>query len=94
LIPHPAVTLILTLGGTIAVEDATGRRQQGVPPPHGGAGRWFLAGDRAVQDGMRAVRIGALTEHTEIMTHEPGRQGLLTDEIRYLDRIVVPMVVL
>ncbi|MEV4313477.1 helix-turn-helix domain-containing protein [Actinocrispum sp. NPDC049592] len=29
LIPHPSVTLILVFGGTIAVEDATGRRQQG-----------------------------------------------------------------
>lgn len=29
LIPHPAVTLVLVFGGTIAVEDATGRRQQG-----------------------------------------------------------------
>ncbi len=29
LIPHPAVTLILVFGGTIAVEDAAGRRQQG-----------------------------------------------------------------
>lgn len=29
LIPHPAVTLILTLGGTIAMADATGRRRQG-----------------------------------------------------------------
>jgi AraC-like DNA-binding protein len=29
LIPHPAVTLLLVFGGTIAVEDATGRRQQG-----------------------------------------------------------------
>ncbi len=29
LIPHPAVTLILVFGGTIAVEDATGRQQQG-----------------------------------------------------------------
>lgn len=29
LIPHPSVTLLLMCGGTIAVEDATGRRQQG-----------------------------------------------------------------
>jgi AraC-like DNA-binding protein len=29
LIPHPAVTLILVFGGTIAVEDAAGRHQQG-----------------------------------------------------------------
>jgi AraC-like DNA-binding protein len=29
LIPHPAVTLVLVFGGTIAVEDATGRQQQG-----------------------------------------------------------------
>lgn len=29
LIPHPAVTLVLTFGGTIAVTDATGQRQQG-----------------------------------------------------------------
>jgi hypothetical protein len=29
LIPHPAVTLILVFGGTIAVEDVTGRQQQG-----------------------------------------------------------------
>jgi AraC-like DNA-binding protein len=29
LIPHPAVTLILVSGGTIAMEDATGRQQQG-----------------------------------------------------------------
>ncbi|MFL6119497.1 helix-turn-helix domain-containing protein [Actinophytocola sp.] len=29
LIPHPAVTLILVLGGTVAMEDHTGRRQQG-----------------------------------------------------------------
>lgn len=29
LIPHPAVTLILVFGGTIAVEDATGRQRQG-----------------------------------------------------------------
>jgi AraC-like DNA-binding protein len=29
LIPHPAVTLILVFGGTIAVEDAAGRQQQG-----------------------------------------------------------------
>ncbi|MEV6906371.1 helix-turn-helix domain-containing protein [Amycolatopsis sp. NPDC051071] len=29
LIPHPAVTLILVFGGTIAVEDATGRQQRG-----------------------------------------------------------------
>ena len=29
LIPHPAVTLILAFGGTIAVEDATGRQRQG-----------------------------------------------------------------
>jgi AraC-like DNA-binding protein len=29
LIPHPAVTLVLVFGGTIAVEDALGRRQQG-----------------------------------------------------------------
>ncbi len=29
LIPHPAVTLVLVFGGTIAVEDAAGRRQQG-----------------------------------------------------------------
>jgi len=29
LIPHPAVTLVLVFGGTIAVADATGRRQQG-----------------------------------------------------------------
>jgi AraC-like DNA-binding protein len=29
LIPHPAVTLLLVFGGTIAVEDADGRQQQG-----------------------------------------------------------------
>lgn len=29
LIPHPTVTLVLVLGGTIAVEDATGYQQQG-----------------------------------------------------------------
>jgi AraC-like DNA-binding protein len=29
LIPHPAVTLVLVFGGTIAVEDATGRQQHG-----------------------------------------------------------------
>lgn len=29
LIPHPAVTLVLVFGGTIAVQDASGRRQQG-----------------------------------------------------------------
>ncbi|MFI5592208.1 helix-turn-helix domain-containing protein [Amycolatopsis sp. NPDC051758] len=29
MIPHPAVTVILAFGGTIAVEDATGRRQRG-----------------------------------------------------------------
>jgi AraC-like DNA-binding protein len=29
LIPHPAVTLVLVFGGTIAVEDVAGRRQQG-----------------------------------------------------------------
>lgn len=29
LIPHPAVTLVLVFGGTIAVEDATGCRRQG-----------------------------------------------------------------
>jgi AraC-like DNA-binding protein len=29
LIPHPAVTLVLVLAGTIAVEDPTGRQQQG-----------------------------------------------------------------
>ncbi|GAA1969297.1 helix-turn-helix domain-containing protein [Amycolatopsis minnesotensis] len=29
LIPHPAVTLLLVFGGTIAVEDATGRQRQG-----------------------------------------------------------------
>lgn len=29
LIPHPAVTLLLVFGGTIAVEDATGRQQHG-----------------------------------------------------------------
>lgn len=29
LIPHPAVTLILVFGGTIAMEDATGQRQRG-----------------------------------------------------------------
>jgi AraC-like DNA-binding protein len=29
LIPHPAVTLVLVFGGTIAVEDATGRQRQG-----------------------------------------------------------------
>jgi AraC-like DNA-binding protein len=29
LMPHPAVTLILVFGGTIAVEDATGRQHQG-----------------------------------------------------------------
>lgn len=29
LIPHPAVTLVLVFGGTIAVEDAAGRQQQG-----------------------------------------------------------------
>jgi AraC-like DNA-binding protein len=29
LIPHPAVTLVLVFGGTIAVEDAGGRRRQG-----------------------------------------------------------------
>jgi AraC-like DNA-binding protein len=28
LIPHPAVTLVLVFGGTIAVEDATGRQQR------------------------------------------------------------------
>ncbi|RKN44095.1 AraC family transcriptional regulator [Streptomyces hoynatensis] len=29
LVPHPAVALVLVFGGTIAVEDATGRRQHG-----------------------------------------------------------------
>jgi AraC-like DNA-binding protein len=29
MIPHPAVTLIVALGGTIAVEDTTGHRQRG-----------------------------------------------------------------
>jgi AraC-like DNA-binding protein len=29
LIPHPAVTLVLVFGGTIAVEDVAGRRQRG-----------------------------------------------------------------
>jgi hypothetical protein len=29
LIPHPGVTLVLVFGGTIAVEDATGRQQHG-----------------------------------------------------------------
>jgi AraC-like DNA-binding protein len=29
LIPHPAVSLLLVLGGTIAAQDATGRRQRG-----------------------------------------------------------------
>ena len=48
LIPHPAVTLVLVFGGTIAVEDATGRQQQGS----------FVAG-LGLGEGLRALRAEA-----------------------------------
>jgi AraC-like DNA-binding protein len=48
LIPHPAVTLVLVFGGTVAVEDATGRQQEGS----------FVAG-LGLGEVLRALRVDA-----------------------------------
>ena len=54
LIPHPAVTLVLVFGGTIAVEDAAGRRQQGSFVTGFGS----VGGLRAVQaDGFECLQV-------------------------------------
>jgi AraC-like DNA-binding protein len=65
LIPHPAVTLILVFGGTIAVADATGRRQQGSLVTGLGSGE-ALRGLRADAFEAIQVRLSPVAAHAVI----------------------------
>jgi AraC-like DNA-binding protein len=62
LIPHPAVTLLLVFGGTVALEDAAGRRRQGSFVTGVGFGD-ELRGLRAESFACLQVRLSPVVAH-------------------------------
>jgi AraC-like DNA-binding protein len=80
LIPHPAVTLVLVFGGTIAVEDATGRRR------HGSFATGLGFGDvvRTLQaNAFEAVqvRLSPVVAHAVLGTTDLGDTAVTLDEL-------------
>jgi len=80
LIPHPTVTLVLVFGGTIAVEDATGRRQQG----SFAAGLGFGGELRALRaDAFEAlqVRLSPVVARAVLATTDLGDAMVTLDDV-------------
>ena len=74
LIPHPAVTLILVFGGTIAVEDAAGRQHQGSFVTGLGFGE-ALRVLRAENFGCLQVRLSPVAAHAVLGAAVAGLDG-------------------
>jgi len=79
LIPHPAVTLVLVFGGTIAVEDAAGRQQQGS----------FVTG-LGFGEGLRALRAEAF-ECLQVRLSPVVAHAVLGAAVTELDNAVVTL---
>jgi AraC-like DNA-binding protein len=79
LIPHPAVTLVLAFGGAIAVEDATGRQQQGS----------FVTGP-GFGEGLRALRAETF-ECLQVRLSPEIAQAVLGAAVADLDGAVVTL---
>lgn len=79
LIPHPAVTLILVFGGTIAVADATGRQQQGS----------FVTG-LGFSEALRALRVDAF-ECLQVRLSPVVAHAVLNAAVADLDDAVVTL---
>jgi AraC-like DNA-binding protein len=79
LIPHPAVTLVLVFGGTIAVQDATGRHQQGS----------FVTG-LGFGEALRALRADAF-ECLQVRLSPPAAHAVLGGAVADLDDSVVTL---
>jgi AraC-like DNA-binding protein len=79
LIPHPAVTLLLVFGGTIAVEDASGRQQHGS----------FVTG-LGSRGGLRALR-AADFECLQVRLSPPVAHAVLGGAIADLDGAAVAL---
>jgi AraC-like DNA-binding protein len=80
LIPHPAVTLVLVFGGTIAVEDAAGRQQQG----SFATGLGFGDALRALRaDAFEAlqVRLSPVVAHAVLGTTDLGDGVVTLDDL-------------
>jgi AraC-like DNA-binding protein len=80
LIPHPAVTLVLVFGGTLAVQDATGRQQQGS----------FVAGLGSGNESLRALRADAF-ECLQVRLSPVVAQAVLGAAVADLDGAVVAL---
>jgi AraC-like DNA-binding protein len=80
LIPHPAVTLVLVFGGTIAVEDATGRQQQGSFVTGLGYGDVIRA-LRAEAFECLQVRLSPVVAHAVLGTADLGAAVVTLDEL-------------
>ncbi|MEU9689336.1 AraC family transcriptional regulator [Amycolatopsis japonica] len=80
LIPHPTVTLVLVFGGTIAVEDATGRRQQGSFATGLGFGD-ALRGLQADAFEALQVRLSPVVAHAVLGTTDLGDAVVTLDDL-------------
>jgi AraC-like DNA-binding protein len=79
LIPHPAVTLIVVFGGTIAVEDSAGRQQQGSFVTGIGSG-----------EALRVLRVDAF-ECLQVRLSPVVAQAVLGTVVADLDGAVVTL---
>ncbi|KAA9148528.1 AraC family transcriptional regulator [Amycolatopsis acidicola] len=79
LIPHPAVTMILVFDGNIAVEDATGRRQQGS----------FVLGP-GFGEALRGLSVDAF-ECLQVRLSPVAAQAVFGGVVSELDRAMVPL---
>jgi len=80
LIPHPTVTLVLVFGGTVAVEDATGRRQRGSFATGLGFGD-VLCGLRADAFECLQVRLSPVVAHAVLGTTDLGDAVVTLDDL-------------
>lgn len=80
LIPHPAVTLVLVFGGTIAVADAAGREQQGSFATRLGFGD-ALQALRADAFEALQVRLSPVVAHAVLGTTDLGDAVVTLDDL-------------
>ena len=80
LIPHPAVTLALVFGGTIAVEDAGGRRQEGSFATGLGFGDVLRALRADAYEALQ-VRLSPVVAHAVLGTTDLGDAVVALDDL-------------
>lgn len=80
LIPHPTVTLVLVFGGTIAVEDATGRQQQGSFATGLGFGDVLRAVRTDAFEALQ-VRLSPVVAHAVLGTTDLGDTVVTLDDL-------------